>query len=533
MSKVSRRDFNQQLALGAASIAAFGPGLKALEVQSATNSGSHPASSGSKRPNFVFISSDQHSFRYAHFMGHPLVKTPNLDKIAARGAVLENNYCGSPICSPARSCMMTGMYSSDLNSFGNTTVYDGSYPTWGKRLSDAGYYCWATGKADLNHSLNLGFEGALTNEHSESPDITELFRRPTIFRMGERELVDGESRNKRFPHDVNVAQEASDFIKNKARSLDKPWALYAGFHMPHPRFSGFKEYFDYYLPLVQPVVVPEKYLEDLEMPLPYQVMRHYKRIATPIARAKIVRAYAGYFAMITELDEYIGQIYSALEASGQLENTYFVYTTDHGEALGYNGLWLKSNLFDGAAHIPFVFSGPGVTPGQRIAEPTGHIDFVAAMMEWAGIGQVKELRGKSLTPLLTGQKETSPRFAYTEGHCGGNPAGSFLLRMGDWKLIHFTWYEDCLFNLKDDPNEYHNLIDSPEYKEKATELQNKLHSLVDTEAITMRAFNCQSQYLEKFNKSLSEEELFGLLKGRIGKGQAKYLAQKLKSGMLS
>ncbi len=524
MSKITRREFNKQLALGAAGVATLGAGL---ETQTENGMG------GSRRPNFVFISSDQHSFRFSRFMGHPLVRTPNLDKIAARGVVLENNYCGNPVCAPARSCMMTGMYSSDLNSFGNTSVYDGSHPTWGKRLRDSGYYCRGVGKMDLNDAYDLGFEGELLNEHAHNPDITELFRRPTIFELNERGVINGKSRTERHNFDTNVVQEACDFIKNKARSLGKPWAVYAGFHMPHPPFVGLKDYFDYYLPLVQPVVVPEKYLEDLEMPLPCQVLRHFKRIATPIAAEKAVRANAGYFAMITELDEYIGQIYDSLQASGQLDNTYFIYTTDHGEALGYNGLWLKNNLYEGAAHVPLVVSGPGLTPGQRIKEPTGHIDFIATMMEWAGLGHIKELRGTSLAPLLKGGKNGGPELAYTESHSEGNPAGSCMIRVGDWKLMHFTWYGDCLFNLKDDPNEYHNLINSPEYREKSVELQNKLHNLVDTEEITMRAFNRQNQLLGKYANSLAEEELFDLFKSRLGEGQARYMAQKLKSGMLS
>jgi choline-sulfatase len=263
------------------------------------------------------------------------------------------------------------------------------------------------------------------------------------------------------------------------------------------------------------------------------VLRNFQGVATPIAAEKIVRAYAGYFAMITELDEYIGQIYDSLQASGQLDNTYFIYTADHGEALGYNGLWLKNNLYEGAAHAPLVISGPGITPGQRIQEPTGHIDLIATMMEWAGLGHIKELRGTSLTPLLRGKENGGPQFAYTESHSEGNPAGSCMIRAGDWKLMHFTWYGDCLFNLKEDPYEYRNLIGSPECKEKAVELQNKLHSLVNPEEITLRAFNRQNQILEGHAKNLSEEELFDLFKSRLGEGQARYIAQKLKSGMLS
>lgn len=528
MSKISRRTFNKEIALSAASIA-LGTGMRpplSIHREKILQQDNRKI----RRPNFVFISSDQHSFRYAGFMGHSLVKTPNLDKLASAGIVLENNYCGSPVCVPSRASMMTGMFPSDVNSFCNSTVYDGSYPTWGKRLREAGYYCWGTGKADLNDAVDLGFKGTLSNGHSKNPDITSLFRRPTIFRINERDQINGEFRSERSK-DAKIANIAVDFIKDKSVKINKPWMAYVGFHLPHPSFVGLKPYYDYYLPRVKLPYIPDGYLEKL--PLSYQVLRHFKCIATPIPAERRIRATAAYFAMISELDEYIGNIYNALEESGQLDNTYFIYTSDHGEALGYNGLWLKNNLYEGAAHVPLVFSGPNLPQGKRIKEPTGHVDLIATMMEWAGLKNTKVLRGKSLTPLITGKEDGSTRFAYTESHSEGNPAGSCMIRMGDWKLMDFTWYGECLFNLKEDPNEINNLIDDPRYKDVTDKLRYQLHQLVDTEAITLRAFEFQNKVLRGFVDSLSEEGLAHLFKRRLGVGQSVSIAKKLKSRMLS
>lgn len=529
MSKITRREFGKKMALGAAGIAALNSGVQNLDAMPSISMKDKNMSLDSKKPNFVFISSDQHSFRFAGFMGHPFVKTPNMDKIAARGVVLENNYSGNPVCVPARACMMTGMYPSDLDSFGNTTVYDGAYPTWGKRLRDLGYYCWGTGKADLNDKFDLGFDGKLVNGHSEKPDITELFRRPTIYRIDERNVIKGESREEPSRDQAQV-KKSVDFIRNKSVYLNKPWAAYVGFHMPHPNFIGLKKYYDYYLPLAELPYTADDYLESL--PLPYQVLRHFKRIATPIPKDRIIRARAAYYSMISELDDFIGDIFDAVESTGQLDNTYFIYTTDHGEALGYNGLWLKNNLYEGAAHIPVVFCGPGLPKGKRVQQPTGHIDLVATMMEWAGLDKIKELRGKSLTPFINGESKGGPEYAYTESHSEGNIAGSFMVRIDEWKLMHFTWYGNYLFNLKEDPNEFKNLIDDPKYKDKAKELSTRLHNLVDTEKITMRAFEAQNKYLSNFNKKLSNDEFIKMLKGRLGEGQARYLVDKLKKGML-
>ena len=113
------------------------------------------------RPNIVYICSDQHSFRYTGYAGHPLVKTPNMDRIAKNGTVFAITYCGSPVCTPGRACLMTGMYSSDVGSYCNSTPWDGSHPTWGTRLSRNGYQCHATGKFDLNE-FERGFIRAET-----------------------------------------------------------------------------------------------------------------------------------------------------------------------------------------------------------------------------------------------------------------------------------------------------------------------------------------------------------------------------------
>jgi choline-sulfatase len=131
------------------------------------------------RPNIVFICSDQHAFRYTGYAGHPIVKTPNMDKIAQKGVTFSNTYCGSPVCTPGRACLMTGMYPSDVGSYCNSTVWDGSHPTWGTRLNKAGYDCRATGKFDLHDDYERGFnEINVSNGHCTKPDITSLFRSP-------------------------------------------------------------------------------------------------------------------------------------------------------------------------------------------------------------------------------------------------------------------------------------------------------------------------------------------------------------------
>src|SRR5215469_1272964 len=179
---ITRRDFTKSLAAGVSS--AFVPNISFAQRGSTTV----------KRPNILFICTDQHSGQM--LMGGPgrdvPVRTPNMVRLAAKGVYFRNAYCGSPLCAPGRASLMTGRFASDVDSYGNTTVFQGGVPTWGNYLRDAGYTCRATGKLDLAANKDLGFEEVQINHgHFVRPDITELFRRPMCYRIDERELVDG------------------------------------------------------------------------------------------------------------------------------------------------------------------------------------------------------------------------------------------------------------------------------------------------------------------------------------------------------
>jgi choline-sulfatase len=519
MSAMNRREFNSNMikGLSASMLAAMDSLYVADDVQGKTP----------KKPNIVFICSDQHAYKYSGYSGHPLLKTPNMDRIALNGTVFESCYSGNPVCVPARTSMMTGMYASDCNSFCNSTVWDGSHPLWSKRLKDAGYYCWATGKLDLNDKYDTGFVEVDTKHgHASKPDITSLFRRPVGYRINEREEVDGKSSTNRN-RDVNKATTALKFINEQSAELKQPWAMYVGFHEPHPKFVGYEKYYNMYYPnQVDMPNIPPGHLEDLH--LVYQELRHFKRIATPVPEERIRRARAAYYAMITELDEYIGRLLDALEKSGQLENSIIIYTSDHGESLGEHGLWYKNNLYDVAARVPLIMMGPGIPKGKRVTSPVGHVDVAATILDWAKINRPSELRGYSLTPLLTGISGNHPGYAFSETHSEGNCTGSFMIRKGDWKYIHFTWYDDLLFNVKEDPNEFNNRINDLTTKEIQAELKSILDSLLNTEEITMRAFKTQDAMLSNWASRMSEDELVEQFKSRLGKGQARSMAKMAK-----
>lgn len=516
MSEITRREFGKSLATVFGITALASAGSKDLPFAKTNN-----------KPNIVFICSDQHSYNYAGYAAHPIVKTPNLDWIASHGVVFTNAYCGHPVCVASRSSMMTGMYASDCNSFCNSTVWDGKHPLWGKRLKDAGYYCRAVGKLDLNDDFDTGFEEIGTSHgHRHNPDITSLFRRPVAYRIGELLGVDGRAREKRHG-DASRTEDAVDFIRSKSHKLNQPWALYVGLSQPHPRFAALKQYYDMYPTYnIDMPNIPPGHLEGLH--LVFQELRRFKRIATPISEERIRRARAGYYGMITELDEYIGQIRNELEQTNQLKNTVFIYTSDHGESLGEHGLWYKNNLYDVASHIPLVIAGPGVPKRATVNTPVAHVDLCATILDIADVDIPSTLRGHSLLPLMFGKSEQHPGFAYSECHSEGNCTGSFMIRKGDWKYIHFTWYDDLLFNVAEDPGELNNLIDDPKTKGIQSELKDILHSQINPEEVTVRAFKTQERMLQDMANRMTEQELFETFKSRMGPGLARVLAAKCK-----
>ena len=477
--------------------------------------------SGKRRPNILFLCSDQHSSHVLGANGHPHVKTPNLDRLAAEGINFQNAYCGSPVCVPGRACLMTGRFASDVGSYCNSTPFDGSGPTWGNRLRDAGYDCWATGKMDLWHGKDLGFREAGTSHgHSEDPDITSLFRAPVCFRPGERENVNGSFRDRPSPDQPKV-DKVLVFLRDESKKSGKPWCAYVGLSKPHPKWDAAAKYKELYPTEKMTLPAwPEGYLERRH--LGFQTLANFKNIQLPIPGERVRRARAAYYACVTEVDELIGSILEELDRTGQREDTIVVYTSDHGEMLGDHGLWLKNVLLENAVRIPMIVAGSGLPKGKTVTTPVGHVDLIATMLEIAGASREGGLRGHSLLP---GSSGSHPGFAYSESHSEGNCTGSFLIRKAEWKYIYFTGGEPLLFNLSKDAGEFHNLATNPEYGAKRAELHAHLVSLVDPDKVTDAAFRKQASILKQLVSTRTRAEFYKSLVGRLGPMQARVMTE--------
>lgn len=477
----------------------------------------------STRPNILFICSDQHASWAVGASGHAIVKTPNLDRLAAAGTNFRNAYCGSPVCAPGRAGLMTGMFPSDVGSYCNSTPFDGHSETWGNRLQAAGYECWATGKMDLCKSDSIGFEEfETTHEHSINPDISSLFRSPLCWRAEERGYVNGSFNAGEHP-DANTARNGTAFLQRKT-AAQKPWCAWIGFTEPHPVFKAKPEYEEIYPPGTMSLAQwPDGYLERRH-PV-FQMLASYKDIQLSIPAERQLRARAAYFGMITEMDKLVGKLLDALRESGQLENTIIVYTSDHGEMMGEHGLWLKNNLLDSASRVPLIIAGPGIPAGKVIHSPVCHVDVIATLMIAAN-AKSEGLRGHSLWPLLEGRASGRPSFVYSESHSEGNATGSFMIRQDDWKYIYFTGGDSLLFDMSAPFGEYENLAHNKEFASVIENLHAQLVSLVNPDAITFEAFRRQNQVLNELVRQRSKTEFYHALVGRLGPVQAAVFAER-------
>lgn len=496
MRQITRREFGQNIA-GVAAVAA-GP-----------------------RPNIFFLCSDSHNGRITSWNGHPMARTPNLDRLAESGVTFTNVYCNGPVCVPARAAMLTGLFPSDVGSYCNSTPFDGRVPTWAQRLREAGYFCRATGKLDLTEGKDYGFEEAGADHlHSSAPDITSLFRRPLCYRVDKRHQIRGEFKN-RIPWDDKMARALIEFLRRDLARLPQPWALYAGFVMPHPPFVAHERYRSRLaagsIPLPN---IPGGYLENMH--LAFRLMRDFYMLPDTIPVEDVRSARAAYYALIEEFDSYAGQILDSVKTPG----TLVVYTSDHGEMLGEHGLWFKNVLLEDSVRVPLVLAGAGLPRGMRIDTPVSHADLVATILDIAGIARPTALRGHSLLPLIRGTASGHPGYAYSESHSEGNCTGSFAIRKGPWKYIYFSYYDPLLFHLGDDPGELRNLAGRPETAAVQRELHGILTSLVNPDDVTERAFAAQESFLRNFAAAKGREGMYEALVSRMGKGQARSLAMK-------
>ncbi|MEC7256201.1 MAG: sulfatase-like hydrolase/transferase, partial [Pseudomonadota bacterium] len=207
-------------------------------------------------------------------------------------------------------------------------------------------------------------------------------------------------------------------------------------------------------------------------------------------------AAACYFALCTFLDDNIGKLVAALDATGQLEDTTIIYTSDHGDNVGARGLWGKSNMYEESVAVPLILAEPGATPAT-CATPVSLLDVSQTIIDHFGATLEGDRPGRSLYDIAAAPEQPD-RLVFSEYHAVGAVSAAYMLRKGDWKLIHYHGFPPELFNLSDDPEETTNRADDPACADVLAELEQALRRICDPTEMNDLAFADQDAMINGY-----------------------------------
>ena len=454
--------------------------------------------------NVLLLLSDEHNREIAGCYGNPFVNTPNLDALAARGVVFENAYCNSPICVPSRASLATGDYAHLTGYWDSAAAYDGGVPSWHHRVRAAGRDVVSIGKL---HFRSAEDDNGFSAVHHPIyvvdgiGDVHGLLRTERRVREVARELAAeagrGPSPYTRF--DTTVADATVRWIRERASRPDgTPWVLFSSMVSPHyPLIAP-----DPFYGLYDGVALPRpRFYDDVDRP-DHPVIAHYRETWNYDDFFDAVRLEAGlraYYGLCSFLDHQIGRILSALDESGFADDTLVIYTSDHGESLGNRGLWGKSVMYEEASAVPLVAAGPGMPSGNRCSTAVSLVDIYPTLVEAlceALDERERALPGDNLVALA--RAEPHDRVVFSELHDDGSLTGTFMVRKGAWKLVHYVGYPPQLFDLSADPLEERDLAGASATADIQGRLYDALHTIVDPEAVNERVFADQRDRIEQF-----------------------------------
>ncbi len=427
-----------------------------------------------RRPNILFMMSDQHRADFAKFAGHPVVATPTLDGLAAEGVQFRNAYAASPVCVPGRQCMMAGQLPRTCRA----QVYGDDLPpghmTFARRLAQYGYETVCAGKlhhlgADQMQGWTRRLGWADMHVHPEfiagvRPEEWARHPAPPNWSHIKEIQQAGPGRSPYRVNDEYTLQGALHFIEEYFVSPvygratpDRPLLLKVSFQQPH-------------YPYIARQALFEKYLGRVELP---DASRHHDHFgfdadwarAEPgvkVSEEQVRRAVAAYCAMIEEVDGYFGRVLQALRDAGQdLDDWIILYTSDHGDMMGQNQLWWKLKFYEGSVRVPLLVRAPHIAAGGRvIRQNVSHCDLFATLCDLAGVPVPNGLDSRSLVPLLRGEDAAWDNVAFSQVG-----RGRLMVKRDDLKYCYFDDDgSEFLFDLAGDPQERRNIVADPAHQ---------------------------------------------------------------------
>lgn len=438
--------------------------------------------------NLLFILSDEHNPRVLGAAGHPVIKTPNLDRLAAAGVHFTSAYCNSPICVPSRAALATGRYVHQLRMWDNAIAYDGSVPSWHHRLREAGHEVVSIGKLHFRSADDdNGFTEEIMPLHIVDGvgDPLGWLRSPlpvrkAALRLGPDAGV-GDSHYQQYDDKITAA--AIDWLKAHAgHRPDRPWVLFVSLVCPHFPLIARPEWYGLYPESEVPE--PALYAAHERPDHPYvAAIRDCQVYDKGMDEEKRRRAIAAYFGLVSFTDNNVGKLLDALSGTGLADTTRVLYSSDHGDNLGTRGLWGKSTMYEESAGVPMLYAGPGIPQGCICREPMSLVDAFPTIIASAGLPTHPDDRDLPGADLLAIVRGTAPRrIVLSEYHAAGAATGVFMIRKGAFKYVHYVGMPPQLFDLDADPQETRDLGQLPEWQGLVAQCEAELRRVVDPEA---------------------------------------------------
>jgi len=419
-----------------------------------------------KKPNILLIMVDQLAPQFLSAYGHPLVKTPNIDRLAAEGVVFDAAYTNAPLCAPARYVMMTGRLPSKIGAWDNAAELSAEVPTFAHYLSSLGYRTALSGKMHFCGPDQLhGFEQRLTTDvypsdftwtpqWDEPAKVLDWFHTMEVVRKAGSCL-----RSTYLDFDDEVTYTSKRYLFDLARGgEERPFCLVASYIHPHDPYINRPEYWDLYAD--DEIDLPAVSLGDVADDPHSRRLRAAMAMDDPApSEAEVRAARHGYYASVSYLDARIGELLAALEECGFADDTLVLFTSDHGDMLGERGLWFKMSWFEHSARVPLVAHWPSAFPARRVAEAVSLVDILPSLVDLAsdgaGFAYPTPLEGRSLVPHFSGSGGHDEAIGEYFGE--GIDVPLFMIRRDRFKYVAAEGDPPQLYDLAEDPQERTNL----------------------------------------------------------------------------
>jgi choline-sulfatase len=436
------------------------------------------------RPNILFLFADDFSYEALGYLGHTDIETPNLDRLASRGATFTHAYnMGSfsgAVCVASRAMLITGRSVWRANAIYNSMDQEREASRlWPQLLKRAGYDTYMTGKWHIQTQPELAFDFTRhVRPGMPGPaDLVIAYNRPLPNQPDPWSPTDKSLGGfwEGGSHWSEVgANDAIDYLQ-LAKQRGNPLFLYVAFNAPHDPRQSPQEFLEKY-PLDR-IQVPANYRPEY---LYKDAMgcgpdlRDEKLAPFPRTEHAVKTHRREYYALITHLDAQIGRILDQLDQSGLAENTWVFFSADHGLAVGHHGLFGKQNLYDHSVRVPFIVAGPGVAAGQKLATPIYLQDVMPTTLALAGVKQPPQVDFRSLLPLVGGKQTQSNYPAIYGAYLDLQRSVTF----DGWKLIVYPKAQVArLYHVAADPWEMEDLASDPKQATRRSQLLDRLIAL--------------------------------------------------------